>query len=183
MRYSFFQVNTVSSTTGFSTTDFAKWPALSKGILLFLTVVGASGGSTGGGMKVARMCILARSAKANIRKMIYPRSVVAVKFEGKTISQETERGVLTYFILYIAIACFCTLLLSCDVGDVFDNLSATLACISNVGPGITNMVGPMASYAAYSPFSKILLSLVMLAGRLEIFPIIILFVPRTWRKG
>ena len=183
MRYSFFQVNTVSSTTGFSTTDFAKWPALSKGILLFLTVVGASGGSTGGGMKVARMCILARSAKANIRKMIYPRSVVAVKFEGKTISQETESGVLTYFILYIAIACFCTLLLSCDVGDVFDNLSATLACISNVGPGITNMVGPMASYAAYSPFSKILLSLVMLAGRLEIFPIIILFVPRTWRKG
>ncbi len=183
MRYSFFQVNTVSSTTGFATTDFATWPALSKGILLFLTVIGASGGSTGGGMKVARLCILARSAKANIRRMTYPRAVVSVKFEGKTLSQETERGVLTYFILYIAIACVCTLILSFDIGGVFDNFSATLACISNVGPGITEMVGPMASYAAYSPFSKILLSFVMIAGRLEIFPIIILFVPRTWKKG
>lgn len=185
MRYSFFQVNTVSSTTGFATTDFADWPALSKGILLFLTVVGASGGSTGGGMKVARMCILARSAKANIRRMTYPRAVVSVKFEGKTLSQETERGVLTYFILYVAIACLCTLILSLlnDAFDVFDHLSATLACISNVGPGITEAFGPMASYAGYSPFSKIILSFVMIAGRLEIFPIVILFVPRTWKKG
>ncbi|MBP5467347.1 MAG: TrkH family potassium uptake protein [Clostridia bacterium] len=183
MRYSFFQVNTVSSTTGFSTANFAEWPALSKGILLFLTVIGASGGSTGGGMKVARLCILAHSAKANIRRMIYPRVVVSVKFEGKTISQETERGVLTYLVLYVAIACTCTLLLSFDVGDVFDNFSATLACISNVGPGITNMVGPMSSYAAYSGLSKTILTFVMLAGRLEIFPIIILFVPRTWKKG
>ena len=189
MRYSFFQVNTISSTTGFSTTDFAEWPALSKGILLFLTVIGASGGSTGGGMKVARMCILARSAKANVRRMLNPRSVVSVKFEGKTLSQETERGVLTYFTLYVAIVCLCTLLLSILNGgetfkaDVFDNFSATLACISNVGPGITKLVGPMASYAGYSPFSKIILSVVMLAGRLEIFPIIILFVPRTWKKG
>ena len=134
-------------------------------------------------MKVARMCILARSAKANIRRMTYPRAVVSVKFEGKTLSQETERGVLTYFILYVAIACLCTLILSCDVGGVFDNFSATLACISNVGPGITKMVGPMASYSVYSPFSKIILSFVMIAGRLEIFPIIILFVPRTWKKG
>lgn len=184
LRYSFFQVNTVSSTTGFATTDFAEWPALSKGILLFLTVVGASGGSTGGGLKVARMCILARSAEANVRRMIYPRSVVALKFEGKTVSRETERGVLTYFILYVAIVCACTVILSFDVfGDVFTNFSATLACISNVGPGVTNLVGPMASYAGYSAFSKIVLSLVMLAGRLEIFPIIILFAPRTWKKG
>lgn len=190
IRYSFFQVNTVSSTTGFSTADFAEWPALSKGILLFLTVIGASGGSTGGGLKVARMCILARSAQANVRRMSYPRAVVPVKFEGKTVSHETERGVLTYFILYVAIVCACTLLLSLLNGgqetfnvNVFDNFSATLACISNVGPGVTKLIGPMASYAGYSGVSKIILSFVMLAGRLEIFPILILLVPRTWKKG
>ncbi|MBO4251301.1 MAG: TrkH family potassium uptake protein [Clostridia bacterium] len=184
MRYSFFQVNTVTSTTGFSTVDFAEWPALSKGILLFLTVIGASGGSTGGGMKVARLCILRHSASANIKRMIYPRSVVSVKFEGKTLSQETERGVLTYLILYIAIVCFCVLLLSLDpFADVFTNFSATLACISNVGPGVTKLVGPMASYAGYAWYSKLLLSMVMLAGRLEIFPMIILLAPHTWKKG
>ncbi|MBR0189361.1 MAG: TrkH family potassium uptake protein [Clostridia bacterium] len=185
IRYSFFQVNTVSSTTGFSTADFAKWPALSKGILLFLTVIGASGGSTGGGMKVARMCILARSAQANVRRMSNPRAVIPVKFEGKTVSHETERGVLTYFILYVGIVCICTLLLSLlnAFADVFDNFSATLACISNVGPGVTKAIGPMASYSQYSPLSKIILSFVMLAGRLEIFPMLILLVPRTWKKG
>ncbi len=184
MRYSFFQVNTVTSTTGFSTADFAEWPELSRAILLFLTVIGASGGSTGGGLKVARMCILARSAQANIRRMIYPRSVVAVKFEGKTLSRETERGVLTYFILYVFIVCLCTVLLSCDAfGNVFDNFSATLACISNVGPGVTKLIGPMGSYAGYSWISKIILSIVMLAGRLEIFPMLMLFVPRVWKKG
>ena len=184
LRFSFFQVNTVSSTTGFSTADFAEWPALSKGILLFMTVVGASGGSTGGGLKVARLCILGRSAQANIRRMMYPRSVVSVKFEGKPVSLETERGVLTYFILYVAIVCICTVLLSLDAfGGVFDNFSATLACISNVGPGVTKLIGPMGSYAGYSPVSKILLSFVMLAGRLEIFPMLILLVPRAWKKG
>ena len=185
IRYSFFQVSTVSSTTGFSTANFAEWPALSKGVLLFLTVIGASGGSTGGGIKVARMCILARSAQANVRRMSNPRSVVAIKFEGKTVSRETERGVLTFFILYIAIVCACTLLLSLlnSVASVFDNFSATLACIGNVGPGVTELVGPMASYSQYSGVSKIILSLVMLAGRLEIFPILILLVPRTWKKG
>lgn len=185
LRYSFFQVNTVTSTTGFATRDFATWPALSKGILLFLTIIGASGGSTGGGMKVARLCILVRSAGADVRRMIYPRSVVTVKFEGKTLSQETERGVLTYLILYVAIVCICTLLLSLlnEFADIFTNLSATFACISNVGPGVTNLVGPYASYSGYSGVSKIILSFVMLAGRLEIFPMIILFAPRTWRKG
>lgn len=184
IRYSFFQVNTITSTTGFSTADFAEWPALSKGILLFLTVIGASGGSTGGGLKVARMCILGRSAQANIKRMINPRAVVAVKFEGKTVSHETERGVITYFILYVAIVCLCTVLLSLDASiDVFTNFSATLACISNVGPGVTRLVGPMGSYAGYGAASKLILSVVMLAGRLEIFPILILFVPRTYKKG
>lgn len=186
LRYSFFQVNTVSSTTGFSTVDFAEWPALSKGILLFLTMIGASGGSTGGGLKVSRMCILFKSAVADVRKMIRPRSVVTVKFEGKPLSKDTETNVLAFFIIYVAILCLTTVLLSLDAfagGDVFTNFSATLACISNVGPGVTNLVGPMASYGGYSALSKIILSIVMLAGRLEIFPMIILFAPRTWKRG
>lgn len=183
LRYSFFQVNTVTSTTGFSTADFAEWPALSKGILLCLTVIGASGGSTGGGMKVARLCILRRSAAANLKRMIYPRAYVSVKFEGKTLSRETERGVRTYFILYVAIVGICTLLLSLDpFADVFTNFSATLACISNVGPGVTKLIGPMASYSGYAWYSKLVLSFVMLAGRLEIFPMIFLLAPRTWKK-
>lgn len=187
VRYSFFQVNTVTSTTGFSTADFATWPALSKGILVLLTIVGASGGSTGGGLKVARLCILFKSAAANIRRMIYPRSVVTVKFEKKPLPHDTERNVLTYFIIYIAIVCLTTVLLAAFGGNVIDDLfshfSATLACISNVGPGVTSAIGPMASYAGYGAAAKLLLSLVMLAGRLEIFPMIILFAPRTWKKG
>ena len=186
LRYSFFQVASVSSTTGFSTANFAEWPALSKGILLFLTVVGASGGSTGGGLKVARMCILFKSARSSVIKMIYPRSVMSAKFEGKTVSRETERGVITFFILYVAIVCACTVILSFDSyadGDVFSHFSATLACLGNVGPGITQYVGPMANYGGYSAVSKTVLSFVMLAGRLEIFPMIILFAPRTWKKG
>ena len=185
LRLSFFQVNTISSTTGFSTANFDDWPGLSKAILLFLTVVGASGGSTGGGLKVARMCILAKNGAVNVRRMAHSRSVVHVKFEGKTLDKETNRNVITYFILYVAIVCFVTVLLSFDSfagNDIFSNFSATLACISNVGPGF-NAVGPSCSYGGYSAFSKIVLSLVMLAGRLEIFPILILFLPRTWKKG
>ena len=184
LRYSFFQVNTMSSTTGFSTVDFATWPALSKAIMLFLTVIGASGGSTGGGLKVSRLCILCKTAIADIRRMIKPRSVVPVKFEGKPVSQEIQRNVHAFFIIYVGIVCLTTIILSFDAfGDVFSNFSATLACISNVGPGLTELIGPMASYAGYSAFSKVILTLVMLAGRLEIFPMIILFAPRTWKKG
>ena len=185
VRYSFFQVNTMSSTTGFSTVDFANdWPTLSKGIMLFLTVIGASGGSTGGGLKVSRMCILFKMAVADVKRMIKPRSVVSVKFEGRPLSQETQRNVHAFFIIYVGIVCLTTILLSLDAfGDVFANFSATLACISNVGPGLSGLIGPMSSYAGYSAASKFILSIVMLAGRLEIFPMIVLFAPRTWKKG
>ena len=184
LRYSFFQVNTLSSTTGFSTCDFIEWPTLSKALMLFLTVVGASGGSTGGGLKVSRLCILFKTAVADIKRLIKPRSVVAVKFEGKPLSHETQRNVNAFFIIYVIIVGITTILLSFDgFGDIFTNFSATLACISNVGPGLTDLIGPMSSYAGYSAFSKIILSVVMLAGRLEIFPLIIFFAPRTWKKG
>lgn len=185
LRLSFFQVASISSTTGFTTADFDTWPTLAKGILLMITVVGASGGSTGGGMKVARLCILTKSAAARVKRLIKPRSVVSVKFEGKPLANDVETNVVTYFILYIGIVCLVTLLLSFDgfaAGDPFTHLSATLSCISNVGPGF-NMVGPTCSFAGYSVFSKLLLSMVMIAGRLEIFPIIILFAPHTWKRS
>ena len=185
LRLSFFQVASISSTTGFTTADFNAWPTLAKAILLMITVVGASGGSTGGGMKVARLCILFKSAVARVKRLINPRSVVSVKFEGKPLEKDVESNVITYFILYIGIVFFVTLLLSFDgfaAGDPFTHLSATLACISNVGPGF-NMVGPTCSFAGYSAFSKLLLSMVMIAGRLEIFPIIILFSTHTWKRG
>ena len=185
LRLSFFQVASISSSTGFTTADFDSWPTLSKAVLLMLTVIGASGGSTGGGMKVSRVCIIFKSVSARIKRLINPRSVVTVKFEGKPISKEMESNVVTYFILYALIVCCATIILSFDSfasGDPFTHFSATLSCISNVGPGF-NGVGPLCSFAGYSSFSKVILSMVMIAGRLEIFPIIILFAPRRWKRG
>lgn len=182
VRYSFFQVTSISSTTGFSSTDFDQWPALSKSVLMVLMVIGACGGSTGGGIKVSRMIILFKSSVADIKKMLHPRAVVSPRLEGELLGKDTERNVHTYLILWMAIVIICTVLLCIDVDDFMTNFSATLACIGNVGPGF-NLVGPMSNYALYSPYSKILLSFVMLVGRLEIFPMIIALAPRTWRRG
>lgn len=182
VRYSFFQVTSISSTTGFSSVDFNEWPALSKAILILLMVVGACGGSTGGGMKVSRIIILFKSAVADIRKLLHPRAVVTTKFEGEPIEKDTQRNVHTFFILWVVILILCTILLCIDVNDFMTNFTATLACIGNIGPGF-NLVGPMCNYSLYSSYSKVLLSFVMLVGRLEIFPMLIVFVPRTWRRG
>lgn len=181
IRYSFFQVSSIGSTTGFSSTDFNEWPAFSKTVLLVLTIVGACGGSTGGGIKVSRLIILGKSSYKDVKKMLHPRSAVTIKFDGEPIERNVERGVRSYFVIWVIIVVLCTLLLSLDFNDILTNFAATLACIGNVGPGL-NAVGPMGNYAFYSPFSKVLLSFVMLAGRLEIFPMLILFAPHTWRK-
>lgn len=179
----FFQVTSISSTTGLSSANFDEWPALSKGILLVLTIIGACGGSTGGGIKVARLGILCKSSAADFKRLIHPRAVVCTKFEGEPLDRDTERNVRTYFLLWVIIVVASTLLLSLDsYADLFSNFSATLACIGNVGPGL-GAVGPLMNYGAFSPFSKIVLSAVMLLGRLEIFPILILFAPRTWKRG
>jgi trk system potassium uptake protein TrkH len=181
LRYSFFQVASISSTTGFSSADFNAWPAFSKAILLTLTIVGACAGSTGGGIKVSRLIILGKSSYKDVKKMLHPRAAVTFKFEGEPLERNVERGVRSYFIIWVMIVVLCTMLLCLDFNDLFTNFTATLACIGNVGPGL-NAVGPIGNYAFYSPFSKVLLSFVMLAGRLEIFPMMILFSPHTWRK-
>ena len=182
IRLSFFQVTSLGSSTGFSTADFDQWPALSKSILVALMIVGACGGSTGGGMKVSRVIILVKSSFSDIRRMLHPRSVVSTKVEGEILSKETERNVHSYFILWISIVVVCTIALSIDCNDLLTNFTATLACIGNMGPGL-NMVGPANNFAFYSPYCKILLSFVMLVGRLEIFPMVLMLAPRTWKRG
>ncbi len=182
LKHSFFQVTSISSTTGFVSADFQQWPEFSKSIILVLMLIGASAGSTGGGMKVSRIVILFKSFLADLKKMLHPKAVVSVKFENEPLEKETERNVHSYFVAYIIIVVFSTLLLNLDVNDFLTNFSATISCMSNVGPGF-NLVGPMSNFALYSPLSKILLSLIMIVGRLEIFPIILLFAPRTWKKS
>lgn len=182
LRYSFFQVTSVSSTTGFSTADFNAWPTLSKVVLFVLMMIGACGGSTGGGLKVSRVAILFKSVIADVKKIIRPRAVVNVKFENELLSDERIESVKTYFILWFAIILISTGLISIDgYGDFLTNLSASITCMGNVGPGF-NLIGPTCTFSGYAWYSKIILSFVMLAGRLEIFPILILFSSHTWRK-
>lgn len=187
IRYSFFQVASIGSSTGYVSADFDQWPALSKSIIVVLMIVGACGGSTGGGIKVSRLVILVKSVFADIKRIMHPRSVVSVKFEGELLEKETERNVRSYFTLWILIVALTTVLLCIDVDDFLTNFTATLSCIGNIGPGLSTaglgMVGPMFNYGVYSAYSKILMSIVMLFGRLEIFPILMLFIPRTWKKN
>ncbi len=185
LKHSFFQVTAISSTTGLSSTDFNLWPNLSKGILLVLMVIGACGGSTGGGIKMSRMMILCKSSTADFKKLVHPRAVIYSHLDGEPINPSTERNVRTYFVVWVLIVILATLLLSLDPhikDSLFSGFSATISCIGNIGPGF-DLVGPMCNYMGFSYFSKIILSLVMLIGRLEIFPMLILFIPRTWRKG
>ena len=184
LKHSFFQVTSIGSSTGLTTKDFATWPTLSKAILLFLTIFGACGGSTGGGLKTSRIIILLKSSSTDFNKLIHPHAVITPTFEGEPLDSTTANNVKTYFITWVLIVILSTLLLSIDAyTDLFSNFSATLACIGNTGPGLTASVGPMANYFGYSYFSKIILSLVMLIGRLEIFPMLFLFLPSTWKKG
>ena len=185
LRYAFFQTTAIGSTTGFATADFALWPQFSKTLLMFLTITGACGGSTCGGIKLSRARILFKTCKNGVKKSLHPRAVIHTKLEGETLSKEIERNTCVYFMMWVMIVLGCTLLLALDQNatDIFTNFSATLACIGNVGPGMTQAIGPMGSFAVYGNFSKVILSIVMIAGRLEILPMIILFAPRTWRKG
>ena len=180
IRLSFFQVTSLSSSTGFSTADINVWPALSQSILVILMIVGACGGSTGGGMKVSRAIILVKSGFSDIRRMLHPRSVVSTKVEGEVLSKETERNVHTYFILWVSIVAVSTLLLSIDCNDFLTNFTASISCIGNMGPLLSN-AGK--SFADYSAPCKLLLSFVMLVGRLEIFPMIFVLAPKTWIRA
>ena len=180
LRYSFFQVGTIISTTGFATADFAKdWPAFSQMVLVFLMFTGACAGSTGGGLKISRIIILFKTILMEIRRLIHPRAVQIVRLEQKPVDYGLIRTTLIFFSMYIASLTVSTLLLSLDEPDFLTNFTASLACLSNIGPGL-GKIGPTGNYAFYSAPSKVLLSLLMLAGRLELFPLFVLFNFRSY---
>lgn len=181
VRAAFFQVSSVITTTGFATLDYEVWPTFSKMILLLLTIIGACAGSTGGGIKVSRLVILLKSIVQEIRKLLHPRVVKNIKFEGRPVDADTLEGVGMFFSAYIFLLLGSMLLVSIDGFDLTTTSTSVLTCVGNVGPGFS-MVGPAGNFSAFSPLSKLVLCFDMLAGRLEIFPMLILFAPGTWKK-
>ena len=181
LRYSFFQVTSIISTTGFATADFNLWPEYSKFLLVLLMFVGGCAGSTAGGLKVSRVMLLFKSCTIEVKKMLRPRCIEEVRLDGKPVDSQTVYNALTYFTFYIIILLIAGLIVSLDGLDFTTNFTAALSCLSNVGPGLS-LVGPTGSFAIFSPLSKIVLMICMLLGRLEIFPMLVLFLPDTWRR-
>lgn len=181
LRASAFQVSSIITTTGYSTVDFDLWPTFSKTVLLVLMFIGGCAGSTSGGFKVTRVAILFKSVKQELRRMLHPRSVQTVKFEGKTVDQTTLNGVSIYLGIYLICFVLILLAISFEPLDFETNFSAALSCFNNIGPGLS-AVGPMASFSVYSDLSTVILSFAMLLGRLEIYPLILALSPSTWTK-
>ncbi|MBC8570014.1 TrkH family potassium uptake protein [Zongyangia hominis] len=182
LHHAAFQVSSIMTTTGFATTDFNLWPEFSKCILLLLMIVGACAGSTGGGIKVSRLLLLIKSMRMERKRILHPRSVSVISLDQKPISDETMRGVTLFMTAYFFTAALSFLIVSLDNMGLETSLSAVLACINNIGPGL-DIVGPMGNYAAFSPLSKLVLCADMLLGRLEIIPLLMLFAPSAWTKG
>lgn len=180
VRHAAFQVASIATTTGFATTDFDLWPGFSKAILLCLMVVGASAGSTGGGFKCGRVLLVIKSLRRSVRRVVHPQKVEVVRMNGNPMSEKVLQNTNAYLAAYVIITGVSCLLISMDNFSITTNISAVFACFNNIGPGF-ELVGPTCNYAGFSTFSKLVLILDMLAGRLEIFPILILFSRTTWR--
>ena len=182
IRMAAFQVSSIISTTGYATTDFNLWPNLSKNILLILMFIGGCAGSTAGGIKVSRIVLLFKLINNEVKRMLHPRSVSSLRFEGKTVDGHTRKGVSNYFLIYFVCLVAVFLLLSFEPFDFETNFTAAVTCFNNVGPGFA-AVGPTGGFGGYSAFAKIVLSFAMLLGRLEIFPIIIALAPVSWARN
>ena len=180
LRYSFFQVASIITTTGYATTDFNMWPTFSKAVLVLLMFFGACAGSTGGGIKISRIIIMCKTAKQDLMRVLHPHAVTTVRFEGKPLDDKTVFGVRTYMNLYLIIFVLSTMVVAINQFDLVTTFTAVASCLNNIGPGL-ELVGPMVSFADFSPLIKLVLSFDMLVGRLEIFPMLLLFVPSTWR--
>ena len=180
LRDIFFTVSSVITTTGFSTADFGKWPVFSQTVLLLLMFFGACAGSTAGGLKISRVIMMAKMFVAEIKQMISPNRVVSIKYEHKPLDSKVKKGVANYFIVYIGIFTVLLLVVSMTTDDFLTAFSAVAATFNNIGPGL-GKVGPAFSFADMTDVSKIFLSFGMLAGRLELFPMLILFAPETWK--
>ena len=179
LRHAAFQVATIMTATGFATTDYELWPGLSKAIMLALMIIGASAGSTGGGFKCGRALLVLKSLRRSVQKIVHPQKVQVVRVNGQPIDEKVLQNTNAYLAAYAILIIASFILISVDGFSITTNLSAVLACFNNIGPGF-EMVGPTSNYAAFGTFSKLVLALDMLAGRLEIFPILILFSRTTW---
>ena len=182
IRHAAFQVSSIITTTGYATTDFDLWPSFSKMILMALMMVGACAGSTGGGMKVARVLLLMKSLRRNIRKVLHPNSVQVIRNNGSVVDEKILDNTNAYLAAYVIIMVVSVILISLDGFSPTTNISAVFACFNNIGPGL-DAVGPTCNFAGFSVFSKLVLIADMLAGRLEIFPILVLFSKRTWKHS
>ena len=181
VRHAAFQVSTVMTTTGFATADFDLWPAFSKAILLMLMLVGASAGSTGGGLKCVRVLLLFKILRRNIRQLMNPRKVQVVRSNGRAVDEQVLENVNAYFAAYVIIMVLSFLVISLDGFSVTTNISAVVACFNNIGPGL-EAVGPTCNFSGFSDVSKLVLIIDMLAGRLEIFPMLVLITRSTWKR-
>lgn len=181
-RHSSFQVVTLITTTGYTTTDFNLWPSFSKLILITLMFFGASAGSTGGGMKCIRIVLLLKTARREVAKIIHPRAIHTVKIGGKVVDEQTLSETMAFFFIYLAIFAVSFLIVALDGKDLTSTVTSVIAAISNIGPGL-EVVGPMGNYSSFSGLSKVVLSFCMIAGRLELIPMLILFSPQAWRRA
>ena len=182
IRHAAFTVSSIMTTTGYATTDFDLWPAFSKAIIMLLMVIGACAGSTGGGLKVARLMLLLKSLKRNIGQVMQPRKVQVIRNNGGVVDEKVLANANAYLSAYVVILFLSFLIVSLDNFSVGTNFTAVLACFNNIGPGL-EAVGPTCNFSAYSTLSKLVLCFDMLAGRLEIFPILVLFTRNTWRRA
>lgn len=181
LRHAAFQVGSIITTTGFSSCDFDLWPTLSKQLLVLLMFVGACAGSTGGGMKVSRILIFRKTVGKELKQAMHPQVVAPVRMDGKLLSHETIRTTNVYLCAYLFILVASIMLISLDGFDMVTNFTAVAATLNNIGPGLSQ-VGPMMNFAGFSNPAKLVLIFDMLAGRLELFPMLVLFLPSAWRK-
>ncbi len=182
IRHSAFQVVSIITTTGYSTADFDLWPQLARSLLVLLMIIGACAGSTGGGVKCSRVLILIKSLKREIRLLLHPNTVSTIRIDSEPVQNATVTSVFAFFGAYALISFASTLLISLDGFSFETNLTATIACINNIGPGLGS-VGPMSNYGGFGDLSKLVLSADMLIGRLEIFPMLMLFMPSVWKRA
>ncbi len=181
LRHAYFQVTSIITTTGYSSVNFDLWPTFSQFLLVLLMFFGACAGSTGGGLKISRLIIYAKTARRSLRRTLHPNAVETVHFEGKKLDENTVRSTHAYLVIYLLIFIVSVGLISLEGFDFTTNFTAVAACFNNIGPGLAK-VGPMENYALYSDWSTLLLSLNMLLGRLEIFPILLIFSPVVWKR-
>ena len=181
LRYAFFQVTSIISTTGFATADYCTWPHFSQMIVIALMLCGACAGSTGGGIKCSRVLLSLRTIRRELRRVIHPRLVEVVKLDGKVAEEDTLSAVQTFIACYGILIMTASLIVSLDNFTFSETITAAITCISNVGPAM-GVLGPVGNFASLSDLSKLVLSLLMVVGRLEIFPILVLFSRRAWRK-